>query len=283
MPIQPAQPDANAVNHTAAEPPRGLLHRDGLPERFALRRYHASATLAEIVDTYWITRWNRLGMTPHLQEVLPHPNVQVVVQEGRSGVFGIGTGRAEISLAGRGRAVGIKLQPGAFPALVAQPASQWTNTATALDIVFGAAGRAYERTVLATDDDADLVAAAETFLLALTPNLDDDARWARRLVEAIAADPTIVRVEDLAARDGVSVRRLQRLFREYVGVPPKWVIQRYRLHEVVQQLESGGTVHLAELAVRLHYYDQAHLTREFTKLIGVPPARYAAAMQKEAP
>ncbi len=31
----------------------------------------------------------------------------------------------------------------------------------------------------------------------------------------------------------------------------------------------------AELASDLGYADQAHLTREFTAMIGVPPTRYA--------
>jgi AraC-like DNA-binding protein len=38
--------------------------------------------------------------------------------------------------------------------------------------------------------------------------------------------------------------------------------------------EQGGRVDWAELAAVLGYADQAHLTRDFTAVIGVPPARY---------
>jgi transcriptional regulator GlxA family with amidase domain len=42
----------------------------------------------------------------------------------------------------------------------------------------------------------------------------------------------VTRVERLAGELGLSMRGLQRLFAEYVGIGPKWVIRRYRLHEV---------------------------------------------------
>jgi AraC-like DNA-binding protein len=38
--------------------------------------------------------------------------------------------------------------------------------------------------------------------------------------------------------------------------------------------EQGGPVDWAVLAADLGYADQAHLTRDFTATIGVPPARY---------
>jgi AraC-like DNA-binding protein len=37
-------------------------------------------------------------------------------------------------------------------------------------------------------------------------------------------------------------RRLQRIFQEYVGASPKWVIRRYRLHELVENMNAGGPV-----------------------------------------
>ncbi len=71
----------------------------------------------------------------------------------------------------------------------------------------------------------------------------------------------ILTVDQLAAKACMSVRSLQRLFKEYVGVPPKWVIRRYRLHELVERLHSGKTFDGAKLALDLGYADQAHLGR----------------------
>jgi len=77
-------------------------------------------------------------------------------------------------------------------------------------------------------------------------------------------------------RHGIPLRTLQRLFRRYVGVGPKWTLQRYRLHDAVTLIDTGAVDDLAELAASLGWYDQAHFTREFTSLVGMPPAKYAA-------
>ena len=81
---------------------------------------------------------------------------------------------------------------------------------------------------------------------------------------------------DLAERLALSPRSLQRLFAEYVGVGPAWVVRRFRLQEAAAHATEGGAVDWAGLAATLGYCDQAHLVREFTQTIGVPPARYAA-------
>ena len=51
-------------------------------------------------------------------------------------------------------------------------------------------------------------------------------------------------------------------------------MRRARLHEAAERAGRGAHVHWAALAADLRYADQAHLTRDFTATIGVPPARY---------
>jgi len=94
-------------------------------------------------------------------------------------------------------------------------------------------------------------------------------------VARITTDPALRRVGELAAASGTSARSLQRLFADYVGVSPKWVMRRARLHEAAERADGGELVDWAELAADLGYSDQAHLTRDFTATIGVPPTHYA--------
>jgi AraC-like DNA-binding protein len=96
------------------------------------------------------------------------------------------------------------------------------------------------------------------------------------MVYATAKDRSILKVEDLAARYSQNTRTLQRLFARYVGVSPKWVIQRYRLHEAAQRLASGD-VKQTELALKLGYADQAHFVRDFKAVVGKSPGAYMKA------
>ena len=73
------------------------------------------------------------------------------------------------------------------------------------------------------------------------PKLSTAAKRARSLVEQIASDPSVNRVEQIAERSGLGVRALQRLFAHYVGVSPKWVVLRYRLHEALARIDSALT------------------------------------------
>lgn len=76
------------------------------------------------------------------------------------------------------------------------------------------------------------------------------------------------------------VTSLQRLFADYVGLAPSWVIRRFRLHEAAAHATAGGDVDWARLAVTLGYYDQAHMVREFSAAVGTAPARYAAGAER---
>ncbi|MEU8607537.1 helix-turn-helix domain-containing protein [Actinoplanes sp. NPDC048791] len=115
----------------------------------------------------------------------------------------------------------------------------------------------------------------EEFLRARLPAPDPLAEQAAAIVALVQAEPQLTRVDALAARAGIGVRRLQRLFAEYVGLGPKWVIRRYRLHEVGERLASGVDIDWVRLAVELGYADQAHFVRDFTAMVGEPPTRYA--------
>jgi AraC-like DNA-binding protein len=134
----------------------------------------------------------------------------------------------------------------------------------------GAAGSADE-------DDAQMIGYAEALLCSVLPQRDPLAEHVAALVARITDDPGLRRVDQLSAEAGMTARTLQRLFADYVGVSPKWVMRRARLHEAAERADSGEPVDWAELAADLGYADQAHLTRDFTVTIGVSPTRYAAA------
>ncbi len=123
-------------------------------------------------------------------------------------------------------------------------------------------------------DTESRVDAVSRFLSALDPSPDASASISAQLVELVFEDPAILTVDQLAAKACMSVRSLQRLFKEYVGVPPKWVIRRYRLHELVERLHSGQTFDGAKLALDLGYADQAHLINDFRHFIGYTPTAY---------
>ena len=89
--------------------------------------------------------------------------------------------------------------------------------------------------------------------------------------------PELARAEDVARIAGVSLRTLHRHFERYVGVGPKWIIRRARVHEAAERVAHGEAVDWAGLSIDLGYHDQAHLIHDFKEQIGETPAAYAEA------
>jgi AraC-like DNA-binding protein len=257
-----------AATHGILDPHRGSAH-------FTLTRHAPSPDLAAFVDRYWIVRWSLSA--PYAQETLPYPCVNLVIGTHRPGLFGVSTRRFVAHLEGDGWVVGTKFRPGAFRPVLDVPAADLRDRELTLAEAFGAEGAAVDRDVHATPDDGSRIARVEAFLRARAPRLDDDATAAIRIVEIARTDPSISRVDDLADRGGVSVRALERLFRSHVGVTPKWVIRRWRMHEAAARAAENAAVDWSALAQELGYFDQAHFIRDFKAQVGKTPAAYAAA------
>jgi AraC-like DNA-binding protein len=259
---------------TSPEPVRGVLHPDRAAGCFQLHTHQPSAALAPFVEAHWIVRWDLRGRPPHEQKVLAHPNVHLVFEEPRAAVYGVDRGLFARRLEGRGQVHGVKFRPGGFRGFCGGPVQDLTDrVAPAADILGPEADRANRR-ILPLADRSAMVALAEEFLLARLPDPDPLAAEVAAMVDTATTDHSLVRVEQLAERCGTSVRTLQRLFAEYVGVGPKWVLRRARLQEAALRADAG-TVDWPLLAADLGYADQAHLSRDFTAVVGQPPARYA--------
>ncbi|MEU4495390.1 helix-turn-helix domain-containing protein [Streptomyces sp. NPDC023998] len=264
---------------------RGIVEARELFARVDFRRREPAPELRPYLEHYWLIDWDLAE--PYASHVVPHPSVNVVFQ--RYGdepawgeVAGVGLGLFTQKLQGRGRVCGVQFRPGGFrPFARRRPVSDWTGQRVPVgDVLAGADARTAGAIVGPEAEDAR-VAALDGFLLGLEPAADPQALRAMTLVDLVRTDRTIRRVSELAAAEGVSARSLQRLFAAYVGVGPKWVILRYRIHEALERAESGedpaveGAPDWAELAAELGYSDQAHLVRDFTATVGVPPTAYA--------
>jgi AraC-like DNA-binding protein len=250
-----------------------LLNLGLTDSQVTLARYVPSDEVGFFVEHYWIVRWDLRGRQPFTSQSLTYPSVHVVLERGRSRVVGVQTARFQQPLRGEGLVFGIKFNPGGFHPFVGAEVSRLTNQSVPLAPLL-AFGPLLEADVLGVShDDALMVARAEEVLRRNLPEQDERIPLLSGIVEAIATDRSIVLVDQLVSRMDMPKRGLQRLFREYVGVSPKWVIQRYRLFEAAERL-SAGEVDDAQLARELGYFDQAHFIRDFKAVVGRSPQAF---------
>lgn len=224
--------------------------------------HQPSTDLAGLVARYWVVEWRY--DRPYRQLIVPYPNVHLSFVDGRPAeVHGVSSGHVFKELDGTGRVFGVAFHPGVFRPFLGGPVQSITDRSIPAATVFDG---------LPGHPD---VPAVEDVLRRNLPEPDPRARQAADVVNLIVEDPRMTRVDVLADEVGSSVRQLQRLFAEHVGVGPKWVIRRYRLREVTERMEAGGRIDWAALAADLGYADQPHFVRDFTAMFGETPTRYA--------
>lgn len=263
-------------------PPRGILHAKIQPSAPGYGRYHPGERLAPFVEHFWTVAWD--VAEPEIAEVLPHPSVHLVLEaEGKSRVAGVPKGRFTTRLEGKGRVLGTKFRPGGFRPFLKAPVSTLTGRMVLPQEIFGPAADGLEERALGCADPVEAFEVVQTFLEGLRPVPDPQAELAARIAERVATDREITRVEHVTAAFGLGTRTLQRLFSDYVGVSPKWIIQRYRLHEAAERIAADAPIDWPDLALDLGYADQAHFIRDFRRLVGTSPAEYAKGLRCPGP
>jgi AraC-like DNA-binding protein len=257
---------------------RGVLRLPAKSAGLRVSRHSPSPPLACCIAYYWRVGWDLRGAQPHLQETLPHPNIYLVFEESRLQISGVSTSKFVRILREQGFAFGVKFRPGGLRPFLHAPASSLTNRIVPANHVFATDGDELEATLNSCRTEREMVDAVDAFFLRRVPQPDPNVELADRLVGEILRQPQIRTVEDLATQTGLGKRSLQRLFRDYVGVPPKWVIRRYRLHELLDHLEARAEAFpqqsWSDLALQLGYFDQAHLINDFKAITGYSPANY---------
>lgn len=254
---------------------RGILNPAALETKFRLARHLPSQALSYFVELYWIVTWDLRGQEPYLSEILPYPSVHLVLQKDKSAIVGVVKQKFTRRLEGKDRVFGIKFKPGAFYPFIKSPVSNFTGRSLPLQEVFGPESQALEAEILSLEAEMEMVARAEAFLRERLPERDETVALINRITDRIMAEREITKVDDLVSRFNLSKRTLQRLFHQYVGAGPKWVIKQYRLQEAADQLAGQEDIAASGLAQKLGYFDQAHFIKDFKTTVGSSPGEYA--------
>ncbi|MGD8169113.1 helix-turn-helix domain-containing protein [Herbiconiux sp. P16] len=273
---------------------RGILYPAESAPVVRLERYRPSADLGAFVRHYWIPRWNLAPGETHEELLLQYATCNLVVSDDYSALFGLARGVGSRTLEGTGWAFGVMLQPGTARTLLdAQPAPEsepgrtvasLSDAPEPLETLATGGGEIGARIRSLHHDDTGMIAAFEQWLRGLRL---DAGRGAviNEVVHAVETDPELRTVDELAARFGLGVRTLQRLTAEFVGMNPKWLLQRQRLQDAAARLRddpaAGTAATLADLAAELGYADQAHFSRDFARAVGLAPGEYSRRTQVE--
>jgi AraC-like DNA-binding protein len=254
---------------------RGVLYPARMP---TFHRLPPPDTVATWVRWLWIPEWHLAPGRVSRQELVAFAACNLVVEPDLVGLAGPTTRRSFRDLTGRGWAVGALLRPAAVPHLVEDPAairdSYLPLDVPGLHASVTAAMTSHQEGVVRRSRAVDAFA---RWLDDSFPAPRSEALLANAMADLIDGDPSMQHVTEVAARLGVSVRTLQRLARQYVGLPPAAMMRRRRLQEAAERLRLEPNIDIAAVASDLGYADHAHLTTDFRTVLNVTPSAYRGA------
>jgi AraC-like DNA-binding protein len=183
--------------------------------------------------------------------ILPDACVDIVWGGERLVVAGPATGPVFTSIPADTPAFGVRFRVGAAGAALGLPAAEVLDATVPLADLWGAE---------------------------VSERVGEDQR-PETLVSLVAARLTrmpdaLVRAAATGADPNLGARQLRRRFADAVGYGPKTLQRILRFQRFLALAQTGTD--LARLALEAGYADQAHLTRECSRLAGLPPAALLA-------
>lgn len=247
-----------------------------MADQITYREIAPHTALSPYIDAYWTVTGDNTGDVP--DKILPDGCVDIILNFGpafstESGATRMATGQPylvgtmtrykEMIRPPETRLVGVRFKPGGFPFFYDHVLLK--NTA--------------DRTV---EFDPRLLPVIPEDTRRL-PNLLDHFFYDRfssspqqilPLIAAIRQAKGKITVSELAKRNFVTIRQLERLFAGYLDISPKQFINFARYHntlEAIRRRQSHKS--LLDIACECGYYDHAHLSNEIRKYTGALPSR----------
>lgn len=259
----------------------------------AYRELDPAPALRPYVECYWrATSAGEPGFRSR-EPLVPDLRIEVIFNAGAAWHWFDGEAEASraavaltcIGMRGRALAIqqpgrldhfAIRFRPAGLAAFVRVPLGELTQRCWDMRELWMDGAREFEERMADARDDAERVAAADAFLLRRLSH-DGRAHLARRAVRLLSASHGQLSIERLAANHGVSYKQLERVFARDVGLSPKHFARVARVQRALELATTQPGASLAQLAAHSGYADQAHLSREFARLIGVSPRAFFAA------
>lgn len=205
-------------------------------------------------------------------------SVPVASGEIQSDVFGVKSKPRRVGGDGPRENVALHFHPGTASRFLGVAAHELVDRCVDLGSLWGSRGAELAERIADAPDRAARGRLLEAGLLARLDDAGAGHSPGRALVDAAIARIRQARgrrpIRDLATELAVGERRLERLFRDEVGLPPKFFSRIVRLEAALAALRAGGEP--ASVALACGYSDQPHLLRDFRALTGTSPTAWFA-------
>ena len=173
---------------------------------------------------------------------------------------------------GRSSILGIKFKPAALTHLFNISMHELTNRVVDLRKIRMKELNALEESLQEVATHPQRIEIINRLLSNIKPT-DISATPIEKAIAMIFSTNGMISIAMICEAVNTSERQLERLFKKFIGLSPKFyarIIRFSHIFQLVQEKEISGT----ELGLESGYYDQSHFIKNFKAFTGEDPSRY---------
>lgn len=188
----------------------------------------------------------------------------------RSIVVGPKLHRVDLTMGYNSLAIIVRFHPGGLYRFLKIPMNEICNQSVDADLLFGGEiDQVTEKLNNAADYDT-MIQIVEEFLLKKSKTIKNSLQVDEALISMLHHRNTI-NVDALAKNACVSIRQLERQFKERIGISPKVFVRLMRFSKAWTMKENNPGFSWLQIAHACDYTDQMHMIRDFRDFTGATP------------
>lgn len=173
----------------------------------------------------------------------------------------------------------LDFEPGGMHALLGTDLQQLSGKVLTCSAYADEGLRELDRLFKSTGEQEATAQLIDTFFLGHLPHKEDiNYTRLRKVVAACDASKGNISAAEMAGIACLGERQFLRVFRQYVGIPPKQFVRLRRFHSALQDMQktaaAGKDIDLLGTALQHGYYDLSHMALEFQQMGCVSPGHF---------
>lgn len=252
-----------------------------------LRAYKPNEVLIPFVEIFWAGHFNEQAQKLFLQKIIPNGFIELIIhlsdwhcdllkerrwsQSPDFTIIGLHHKPYEVQFTNNVKVFAIRFKPEGIQQLFGIPASELKEKYEDTSLVLGQEFRSFCDQIKEVSSFLKMVELAEKYLMQRAEKNQVKSNYINFAAELIRNSKGKIKIEDLADQACISIRQLERVFKQQIGQSPKQYQRISRIHAIHSLLEIHQQMNFAELAYHSGYTDQAHFIRDFINITGEKP------------
>lgn len=176
---------------------------------------------------------------------------------------------------GRLELLGIRFSPKGCLALLGLPMAELPEQPVSLADIFNTEAKELEESLFGIHDPEKKISFIERWLVRQYKKNDLYHQWEWDWIDKLMRTSGTVSLQSLLQKSDANYKRIQRFFRDHLGISPKYFARILRMEAIHQDLRMHEKeIDWMYIVVKYGFYDQSHLVREFESMTGYSPNQF---------